>query len=82
MRHKCDLRAFYRGDGGAADERILISVTAGNAPLRRNKTVESRLESIRTLTTGLQDPRRVIWNDGPREKALTRLVSTAEAPTS
>ena len=28
------------------------------------------------------DPRGFIWNDGPREKALTRLIATADAPTS
>ena len=28
------------------------------------------------------DPRGVIWNDGPREKALSRLIGTADAPTS
>src|SRR5215216_4855683 len=70
MRHECNVRAFNRGNRGAADERVLISVASGDAPLRSNKTVESQLVSIRTLTAGLQDPRRVVWISGSRIGAV------------
>src|SRR5215216_2758167 len=66
MGHECDVRAFDGGDGGAADERILISVATGDAPLRRNKTVESELESIRALAAGLQNSGQVVWIRGSR----------------
>ena len=61
MRHECDLRAFDRGDCRAADERILISVAAGNAPLRRHKAIQSEFVTVCTLTAGLQDSRRIVW---------------------
>ena len=61
MRHERNLRALRRRDGRAIDERILVSVTSGHTPLRRHKAVQSDFVTIRTLTTGLQNPRRVIW---------------------
>src|SRR6185503_2536831 len=61
MRHERNLRALWRRNGCAIDERILVSVTSGHTPLRRHKAIQSDLVTIRTLTAGLQNPRRVIW---------------------
>src|SRR5689334_16839405 len=55
MRYECHLRALYGGDSSAADERVLISVAARDAPLRRYKAVQSQLVTIRSLAAGLEN---------------------------
>ena len=70
MRHQCDLRAFDRRDGRAADERILIRIASCDTPLRRHETIQSQFVAIRTLTSCLQNPRRVVWIGGPGVSAI------------
>src|SRR5215213_4106732 len=70
MRHERDLRAFWRRDRGAIDERILVSVTSGHTPLRRHEAIQSDFVTIRTLTTGLQNPRRIIRISSSRVRSI------------
>src|SRR5690349_18562018 len=59
-RHERNLRALERGDRCAADERILVRVTASHTPLRCHKAIQADFVTIRTLATSLQNSRWVI----------------------
>jgi len=70
MRNKRDVGAFHGRDSGTADERILVSVTTRDTPLRRYDAIQSKLVTIRSLTSRLENSRRVIWIGSPRVGAV------------
>ena len=70
MRHLPDLRAGGRRRGGAGDERVLIGVTAGDAPGRRQLSVRTQLVAVRSLAPGLDDAGRIVGIRRPRVGAV------------
>src|SRR5690349_17950906 len=69
-RHERNLRALERGDRCAADERILVRVTASHTPLRSHKAIQADFVTIRTLAASLQNSGRIIWIRGSRVDAI------------